>query len=103
MAIKVKELKEDALVTVTVNKAYYLMVKAVLLHLFKLMDVEDKEAYLKDAVNKAYKDLDELQRSFHTITLLLAEIEKTAKDKELYDEKEVLEPGDEGYVSPNQD
>jgi hypothetical protein len=50
-----------------------------------------------------YEDLDDLQRAFFTIVLLLAEIEKTATDKNLYKEKEILEPGDEGYVEPTQD
>jgi hypothetical protein len=34
---------------------------------------------------------------------LLAEIEKQAKEANLYDEKEILQPGDEGYVAPKLD
>lgn len=103
MPIKVKELKDDAIIEVKVNKSYYLMVKSVLLHLVTNITVEDKDAYIKEILNKSYKDMDEAQRSFYTISLLLAEIEKVAKDKELYTEKEVLEPGDEGYVAPKLD
>lgn len=103
MAIKVKELKDDAIIEVKVNKNYYLMVKAVLLHLVGTITAEDKDAYIKEAISKEYKDLDETQRSFYTLSLLLAEIEKVAKDKELFVEKEVLEPGDEGYVAPKID
>ena len=79
------------------------MVKSVLFHLVTQITAEDKDAYIKEILNKEYKDMDEAQRSFYTISLLLAEIEKVAKDKELYEEKEVLEPGDEGYVAPKLD
>lgn len=103
MAIKVKELKDDAIIEVKVNKNYYLMVKSILLHLVGNITVEDKDAYIKEAISKEYKDLDELQKSFYTISLLLAEIEQVAKTKELFVEKEVLEPGDEGYVAPKLD
>ena len=103
MAIKVKELKDDAIIEVKVNKTYYLMVKAILLHLVNNITAEDKDAYIKEAITKEYKDLDEAQRAFYTISLLLAEIEQTAKNKELFVEKEVLEPGDEEYVAPKQD
>jgi hypothetical protein len=41
-----------------------------------------------------------MQRAFYTIVLLLAEIERQATANNLYQEKEVLEPGDEGYVEP---
>ena len=34
MAIKVKEMKDDALIDVKVNKTYYLMVKALSFYLF---------------------------------------------------------------------
>ena len=36
----------------------------------------------------------------HSIILLLAEIEKQATENDLYVEKEILEPDDEGYVEP---
>jgi hypothetical protein len=41
-----------------------------------------------------------MQRAFYTIVLLLSEIEKTATEKNLYVEKEILEAGDEGYIEP---
>ena len=47
-----------------------------------------------------YEDMNELERSFYTITIMLAEIEKVAKDNDGYTEKEILEPEDEGYVAP---
>jgi hypothetical protein len=103
MAIKVKEMKDDAIIDIKVNKTYYLMVKAISFYLFNQIKVDDKEAYLKEIIGGEYSDLDDLQKSFYAITLLLAEIEKTASDKKLYDEKEILQPGDEGYVAPTPD
>lgn len=103
MPLKVKELKDDAILEVKVNKSYYLMVKSVLFHLVTQITAEDKDAYIKEILSKEYKDMDEAQRAFYTISLLLIEIEKVAKDKELYEEKEILEPGDEGYVAPKLD
>jgi hypothetical protein len=103
MPVKVKELKDDAIVDIKVNKSYYLMTKSVLFHLFKTIDSPDKEQYIKETMTKEYKDLDEAQRSFYTIGLLLAEIEKEAKNNNLFEEKEILQPGDEGYVPPTLD
>jgi len=100
--IKVKEMKEDALVDVKVNKAFYLMSKNVSFYLFSQMPEkeEEREAALKKIMEGEYKDLNDLERSFYTITLLLAEIEQQAKNNNLYEEKEILEPDDEDYVSP---
>jgi hypothetical protein len=103
MAIKVKEIKDDAIIDIKVNKAYYLMVKATSLYIFKQMPEENREQYLKDSLTKEYKDLDEVQRAFRTITLLLSEIEQSASNQNLFDEKEVLEPGDKGYKAPSLD
>ena len=50
-----------------------------------------------------YEDMNDFERSFYTVTLMLAEIERVAKDNNLYNEKELLEPGDEGYVEPTQE
>ena len=103
MAIKVKEIKDYAIIDIKVNKAYYLMVKATSLYIFKQMPEENREEYLKNSLTKEYKDLDEIQRAFRTITLLLSEIEQSASDQNLFDEKEVLEPGDKGYKAPSLD
>ena len=100
---KIKEIKDDALINIQVNKSYYLMVKGLSLQLFANVTVEDKDAYLKDLLTKEYKDLDEIQRAFCTITLLLSEIEQSASNQNLFDEKEVLEPGDKGYKAPSLD
>tara|TARA_R110000868_G_scaffold301901_1_gene562404 strand:- start:505 stop:816 length:312 start_codon:yes stop_codon:yes gene_type:complete len=103
MAIKTKELKDDAIVSVKINKNFYLMTKAVIFYLYNQMPQEGIEEYIKSCVSKEYKDLDDLQRSFHTITILLAEIEKQAKDNDLYFEKEILEPTDADYIAPKLD
>tara|TARA_R100000278_G_C5450818_1_gene157318 strand:- start:141 stop:461 length:321 start_codon:yes stop_codon:yes gene_type:complete len=105
MAIKVKEMKEDAIVSVKVNKSYYLMCKALSFFIVKQLDVkgEDPSAKLQEIMTKEYKELDEVQRSFYTIALLLAEIEKQAQEENLTEEKEILEPGDEGYEEPTEE
>lgn len=103
MAIKVKELKDDALVDVKVNKNFYLMLKALSYYLFQTVkDDNEREESLKKIMTGKYEDMNDFERSFYTVTLMLAEIERVAKDQNLYDEKELLEPGDEGYVEPTQ-
>lgn len=102
MAVKVKEMKDDAIFDIKVNKTYYLMVKALSFYLFNQIKVENKDEYIKQIVTGNYDQLDDLQKAFYTVALLLAEIEKNAVDKKLYDEKEILEPGDEGYVAPTE-
>lgn len=105
MAIKVREMKEDAIVSIQVNKSYYMMCKALSFFIVRQLDVEgqDPSAKLQEIMTKEYKELDEVQRSFYTIALLLAEIEKQAQEENLTEEKEVLEPGDEGYVEPTEE
>lgn len=102
--IKVKELKDDALVDVKVNKSYYLMAKDLLFYLHSQMDKdnEKKEESLKKIMEGEYKDLNHLERSFYTATLLLAEIESQAEENKLFNEKEIPEEGDEGYVPPTE-
>jgi hypothetical protein len=91
MGLKVKELKDDALVSVEVNKSYYFMAKQTLFYLFKVIDIpqEQREDALKNLMTKDYASMTEWERSFYTVTLLLAEIEKQAKENDLYEEKEI--------------
>ena len=49
-----------------------------------------------------YEEMNDFERSFYTTTLILAEIERVAKEQNLYEEKQILEPNDEGYVEPTQ-
>lgn len=99
--IKVKEMKDDAIISIQVNKTYYLMAKAASFVVLQSMDLQKNgEDYLKAITTKKYEELDDKQKTFHTIVLLLAEIEQRATEGEHYIEKEVLEPGDEGYEAP---
>tara|TARA_Y100000361_G_scaffold45498_1_gene39349 strand:- start:3175 stop:3489 length:315 start_codon:yes stop_codon:yes gene_type:complete len=101
--IKVKELKEDAIIDVKVNKSFYLMAKNTLYYLFTdrlSSSEEEREKTLAKIMTSEYKDLNDLERSFYTLTLLLAEIESQATKNDLYEEKEILEPDDEGFVPP---
>lgn len=103
MAVKVKELKDDALVDIKVNKTYYLMMKTSLFHLFQsIKDDDEREKSLKKIMEDKYETMNDWEKAFYTISLFLAEVEKQATEANLYDEKEILEPGDEGYVEPTQ-
>jgi hypothetical protein len=86
---KIKEIKDDALISISVNKAFYLMSKSLSFYLFNAVTVEDKDQYLKDLTTKTYKDLDDLQRSIYTVILLLAEIERQASETNQFEEKEI--------------
>lgn len=103
MAIKVKELNDDMLLNIQVNKSFYMMTKALSFYLYSQMTVDNKEEYMKDIMTKTYHELDDLQRSFYTTALLLAEIEAQAKATNSFTEKEILEPGDEGYKAPTEE
>jgi len=105
MAVKVKELKDDAIIDIKVNKSYYLMLKASLYFLFQNtgMTTEQREASLKNIIEKEYGDLNDYERTFQTITRIIGEIEKVANETDMYEDKEILEPTDEGYVAPTQD
>lgn len=102
--IKAKELKDDALIQVHVSKGYYIMVKNLAYILLNKM-IQDKksEEYLKEIGTKKYAELDDDQKAVQTVTLLVAEIEAQALVQKQYQEAEVLEPGDEGYVAPTVD
>jgi menaquinone-dependent protoporphyrinogen IX oxidase len=65
-----------------------------------IQEMKNGDEYFKKVMNEKYEDLDDTQRAFYTIILLLAEIEKQATENNLYVEKEILEPEDEGYVEP---
>lgn len=102
--IKVKELKDDALIDIKVNKSFYLMAKAASFTILNSMDINEmknSDEYFKKIMNDKYENLDDTQRAFYTVILILAEIEKQATDKNLYIEKEILEPGDKGYKEPS--
>ena len=91
MNAKIKEIKDDALMSISVNKSFYLMSKALSFYLFNRVDLEDKDQYLTDLLTKDYQDLDDLQRSIYTVILLLAEIERQATETNQFEEKEITE------------
>lgn len=91
MTQKIKEIKDDALISITVNKAFYLMSKTLSFYLFNTVNVENKDEYLKELMSKEYKDLDDLQRGIYTTVLLLAEIERQATETNQFEEKEITE------------
>ena len=103
MAVKVKELKDDAIISIKVNKSFYLMVKSLSFYIFNQFSKETIEEDIKAVVHKKYDELTETQRHFYTLTLLLTEIEREAVNNKLFQEKEILERGDEGYVEPSAD
>ena len=103
MAIKVKELKDDAQISVPVNKAYYFMLKNNLFYLYNQIQLAGPEASEKsfETIKAAdYSKMSQVEQSFYTVTLMIAEIERLSVEQNLFDEKEVLEPTDEGYVEP---
>lgn len=103
MAIKVKELKDDAQISVPVNKAYYFMLKNNLFYLYNQIQSAGAEACEKsfETIKAAdYSKMSQVEQSFYTVTLMIAEIERLSVEQNLFDEKEVLEPTDEGYVEP---
>lgn len=103
MAIKVNEINENAVVSIQVNKSFYMMTKALSFHLYQNIGKENQtDEYLKEIMTKSYVDLDDLQKSFYTVALLLAEMESQFKTEKLFTEKEILQPGDEGYVEPTE-
>ncbi len=104
MPVNVKEMKDDVILEIKVNKNYYLMARALSFNLVQIMQEKNPDdSYLKDVMTKPYEELDDLQRSFYTIALLLAEMENQAKLTDNYTEKEILLPEDEGYVAPSVD
>jgi hypothetical protein len=104
MPVNVKEMKDNTILEIKVNKNYYLMARALSFNLVQIMQEKNPDDdYLKDVMTKPYEELDDLQRSFYTIALLLAEMENQAKLTDNYTEKEILLPEDEGYVAPSVD
>jgi hypothetical protein len=103
MAIKVKELKDDALVSVQVNKAYYFMMKNILFYLFNQIQTqvpEETEKSMETIKAADYSKMSQVEQAFYTVTLMISEIERLSVEQNLFDEKEILEPADEGYVEP---
>jgi hypothetical protein len=105
MPQKFKEIADDALINVKVNKSYYFMVKNLSYSLYKLLTPEDNILFaelMKNSKNKTntfpdYNSMNENQKNFYTIILLLAEIENQAISSNLIKDTEILMPEDEGF------
>ena len=104
MPVKIREIKDDALITITLNKNFYLMLKSVMFYIFKQEpDQEKYEGLIKkvmssDAENEPHT---EHEAAFKTMLILLAEIERMAGEQDSFDIKEIPVEGDEGYVVPS--
>ena len=98
MPVKVREIKNDAIITIKLNKNFYLMLKGVMLYIFKQEgDQEKYEALLKkvmsaDTENEPHT---EHEAAFKTMLLLLAEIERQAAENDLFDIKEIPLEGED--------
>jgi hypothetical protein len=90
--IKVKEIKDDAIIEVKVNKAYYLMLKNTLFYLFNSPDKTDKS--LENIKTKKYEELTQFEQSFLTISLMLSEIESIVQNTNNFIEKDIEEETD---------
>lgn len=99
--VKLKELKDDAIINVKVNKTYYQMCKAALFLSFKELNdhSKDSENFIKSIVSKDYKDMTDKERTFYTLTLLVGEIEKQAQQENLFNEKEMSKEDLEKQIS----
>jgi hypothetical protein len=106
MPVKIREIKNDAIINISLNKNFYLMLKAVMLYIFKQEpDKEKYEALIKKVMSTETENEPhtEHEAAFKTMLILLAEIEKKAVESDLFDIKEVPAEGDENYVEPKQD
>jgi hypothetical protein len=66
-------------------------------------DEAKKEEIIKKTITQdVYTPLNDYELTFKTLIHILAEIERVAAIEGLYEEKEILERGDEGFVEPIQ-
>jgi hypothetical protein len=94
MGNKVKELKDNAIVEVKINKVFYMMLKQTLLYIFKQEQDQEKISELIKKVTDKNSDNEphsEQEFAFKTILLLLAEIEAQAEKTNQTDEKDIEE------------
>jgi hypothetical protein len=96
MSVKVKELKDDAIIEVKVNKNFYLMLKAAMFYIFKQeTDDAKKEELIKKVISTdPNPEYTEQESAFKTLMLILAEIERVAIKDDKMVEKEIPTPTD---------
>ena len=85
---KVKELKDDAMMSIVVNKTFYMMIKSALITIFKELNTTSKDS-IKNISSKSYLDLNEKEKIFYSLTLLIGEMEKQALDNDMFIEKNI--------------
>ncbi len=91
-SVKAKEIKDDAIIDIKVNKTFYMMCKAALFIIFKeVYDISkgSSEEFIKNLTSKPYTELNDKERIFYTFTLLIGEIEKQADKNNLFVEKDI--------------
>ena len=92
MGAKVKEIKDNAIIEIKINKVFYLMLKKTLMYIFKQELDNEKITELIKKVTDKNSDNDphtEQEFAFKTIFLLLAEIEAQADKTNQFEEKDI--------------
>lgn len=94
MSTKVKEIKDNAIIEIKINKVFYMMLKKTLLYIFKQEIDNDKITELIKKVTDKNADNEphtEQEFAFKTLFLLLAEIEAQAEKTNQFQEKDLEE------------
>tara|TARA_R100001460_G_C3440552_1_gene163417 strand:- start:107 stop:424 length:318 start_codon:yes stop_codon:yes gene_type:complete len=100
MPAKVKQIKEDAIVTIEVNKIFYKMVKDLSGFLISGMEIKSASD-LQSIMKKDFDKMTDPEKGVYTLTLLLAEIEVQADKQDKIEETEILLPNDPGFEKPD--
>lgn len=104
MPVKVKELKDDAVLEITCTKALYIMMKNALLYIFNdKFAAKDPAEHLKSLTSNDYNSMSDPEKAFYTLLLMIAEVEQKALAKDLFMESEIPVPGDPDYEAPTED
>lgn len=104
MPLKVKELKDDAMINIECSKSLYVMLKNAIIHIFNNdLSNDDPAEHLKIMTSNDYAQMSDAQRAFYTLALLIAQFEQKATEGNLFEEKIIPEPGDPDYEEPTVD
>ena len=103
MAVIVKELQDEHIVSIKVSGFFYKRVKSMLFRQLNTVS-EDLVKQLLDptTVEKNPHFYTQHPEAFdiQTLFILIKELEAASIEQKQYADKEVLEPGDDGYVEP---
>ena len=92
--IKSRQLKDDAILNIKVNKTFYLMSKSALFEIFRGLYTNKKissEEFVKSITSKKYENMNNNERTFYTLSLLVGEIQKQALETKAFIETEFTE------------